>query len=396
MKELTNAMKALALCGATVALVTGCGSASSSDGGSGGGGAQTAAPTADAASEVSQLQVQKVNVDMTKYCGKKPTKVGILDGVGGYAWREETQYLVTQLAKKCPNVTDVLYFSANGDPQKYNSEVASWAAQGVNVIVTVPDFGQASVPAFRSAERAGVKIATHNSIAGNAKVPTDITAAVEPDFAKGAEQWVEFIAKTKGDDAKILLLGGPPGNGFDPPAMAAVKAAIAKVAPNMQLLDQNPVVTNWDAAKTQQVAAGLISKYPDLDGIIMTYIATAPSVIKAYESAGKPVPALAGISSSNQLVCEAKEANDKKPGSLPLYTLDGSGNASAVALAKAMAAYQGIDAPELGPTDAPTLSNYATWVDTSKDEIPDCDPSLPPGADLSHALTREEVAQVTK
>jgi ribose transport system substrate-binding protein len=400
----TRARQLLALGGAGLALsaVAGCGSSdSSSDATSTSAGQQTGASSttspATSAANVTQLRSKELTVDVSKYCGTKPAKVGILDGVGNNPFRIETRAMLTNLAKKCPNVTDVLYFDAGGDPQKYNSTVASWAAQGVNVIVTIPDFGQASVPAFRNAQRRGVKVVTHNSIAGNAAVPTDITGAVVPNFKTTAASWIDFIKKTKGPKAKILYLGGPTGNGFDTSEMADVKAAIAKDAPDMELLDANPIDTGWDPAKTQQVTAGLISKYPQIDGILMSYIATSPSVIKAFKAAGKTdFPAIAGAASSNQVVCMVKDTNDAKPGSLPMISLDAAGNMGPIALSKGLAAYEGIDAPELGPTDEPTLARYATYVDTATDTVPQCDPTLPAYADLSHALTLDEIKAVLK
>ena len=73
--------------------------------------------------------------------------------------------------EECPNVTEVKYFDANLDPEKFNSTVSAWAAQGVNIIVAFDDFGQSAVPAFKAAQLAGVKVVTDNAIPGNAQIP---------------------------------------------------------------------------------------------------------------------------------------------------------------------------------------------------------------------------------
>ena len=122
-----------------------------------------------------------------------------------------------KLAESCKNNTGVQYFDANLDPQKYNSTIQSWAVQGVNVIVTFDDFGQSAVPAFHQAEQQGVKVVTDNAIPGNAVVGTDVTAAIEPNFAIGANLWVQFLNNALHNKGQIVLIGGPAGNLLTPP-----------------------------------------------------------------------------------------------------------------------------------------------------------------------------------
>ena len=79
-----------------------------------------------------------------------------------------------------------------------------------------------------------------------------------------------------------------------------------------------------------------------------------------------------------------------------MFSLDGSAQQAALALAKGMAAYQEIEAPELGPTDEPTKANYKVYIDTLNNLLPPCEKSLPGGADLSTALTKPEIEEVVK
>jgi ribose transport system substrate-binding protein len=396
----------LAVGGALVAAGAGCGS--SNDGSSStpaastgsaaasttaSGGTDTTAAAAAPGGDISQLKIGELNFDPSKYCGSKPFKVGAIDGFGGNAWRVETRALVEKVAKACPNNQGVQYFDANLDPQKFNSTINSWAAQGVNIIVAFDDFGQGAVPAFRAAQQKGVKVVTDNAIPGNAKVPNDVTAAVVPDFDKGAKAWVEFLDKATKGNGKIVLIGGPAGNLFDGPAIDSIKKAIQETGSKVQLVEQGPQYANWDPAKTQQVMSSLLAKNKDINGVVLTYMATAPAVIRAFKAAGLPLPAIAGQSSSNEVVCQVK--NLSKSG-LQALGIDGSANQAALALAKGLAAYQGISAPELGPTDGPTVSNYATYIDTVNGKIPTCDPSLPAGADLSTALTLDEIKALLK
>jgi ribose transport system substrate-binding protein len=403
------ALKPLAVASTFLALLataTACGSESSSTG-------STAAPAAAASTSASDggetsavtpgvlapmplrdLKIGELTFDPTKYCGDKPAKVGIIDGFGGNAWRVQNRAMEEALLKKCPNVTEVKYSDANLDPEAYIGTLGSWAAQGVNVIAAYPDFGQATVPAFRAATQQGVFVGTPVSLPGNAKVPQDLASAVIPNFAQEGAEWVDFLDKAIDGPAKVALIGGPAGNSFDPIMLEAMNNAIKKTGADVEFVEPDPVVGNWEAAKTQQATAAMINKHPDINGLVMTYAAAIPSAIRAFEAAGKPLPAFVGQSSSNELVCEVQKLvsqRDKNPG-FALLSHDGSGNIPPITLFKALAAYEGIDAPELGTTDDWTIVNMARYIDTLKGDVPKCYDDLPGGADMSMAMTPEEVA----
>ncbi len=356
---------------------------------------ETSSGESSATSDVGQLEVGKLNFDISKYCGSKPTKVGLIDGYGSITWRVQVRALNEKVAKECPNVTEVKYFSAEGDPEKFNSTLASWPAQGVNVIVANPDFGQASVPAFRAAQAAGATVVTSTNVPGNASIPTDVTASYLQNNEDGAKEFVEFLDKANKSTAKIVEIGGAPGTTLDAEIVEGMKMAIEETGADVEFLESEPVPSNWEPGKTQQVAASLIGKYPDLNGIVLTYIATLPSVIRAYEAAGKPLPPIAGESSSMEAVCEIEKVRKSDPNA-NLFSLDATGNQPPLALAKGLAAFQEIEAPELGSEDGVTYANYTKYIDTLEGEVPTCVKSIPPGADLSMAQTQEEVEALSE
>jgi ribose transport system substrate-binding protein len=403
------ALRPLTALGLVVALgfaVTACGGSSSSSSGttgsggstsgSGGGEQTTAGSSESATEEITELKVGELNFDMKKYCGSKPTKVGLLDGFGSNTWRVQVRALDEKTIKECPNVTEVKYYNANLDPEKYNSTLSSWAAEGVNIINAYPDFGQASVPAFRAAQEAGAIVTTNNSIPGNATIPGDVTAAVEPNFEENSRQWVEFLDKATKGTAQIILMGGPVGNPFDQPSMEAMEKVIEETGAEVEFVDSESVDGNWEAGKTQQAMSSILSKYPNINGVAMSYVALAPSVVRAFEAAGKPLPAIAGQGSSNEDICMAEKLRKGSDPNFNLFAVGATGNASPLALAKGMAAFQEIEAPELGPTDEATLIKYPPYIDTLSGELPKCIPSLPPEADLSMALTQAEVEALVK
>jgi len=340
------------------------------------------------------MLVGELGFDMSKYCGQKPMKIGSIDGFGSNTWRVQVRALLEKTASECPNVTSYEYFNANLDPEKYNSTISAWAAQGVNVIVAFDDFGQAAVPAYRAAQLQGVKVVTDNATPGNARVPQDVTAAVITNWANAAEQWVNFFAGATKGTAKVALIGGPAGNQNDTPAIEGIKAAAEKTNGKVELIETEPVVGNWEAAKTQQATTALLTKHPDVNAVVLTAQFVAPAVNQAFEEAGKPLPLTAGEATSNEVICESLKLAKEDP-NYQAMSLDATGNQAALALAKGVAAYQEIEAPELGPTEGLTEVNMPVYMDTSTGVIPPCSKTLPPGADLSMAMTEEEVAKAT-
>ena len=96
--------------------------------------------------------------DITPLCGTKPMIVGVSDGYGGNTWRKTGLAEVKDELSRCKNVKRVIYSNANGDPQKANSDINSMVAQGVNVLIMLPDFGAVQLPAMRAAMKAGVEV----------------------------------------------------------------------------------------------------------------------------------------------------------------------------------------------------------------------------------------------
>lgn len=379
---------------ASVLLLAGCGSNSSSspaaDSGSSSTPTQSAATTTDAGSPL-KIIAGKLNFDFSKYCGTKPVVVGVLDGYGGNAWATGKSALVKQLAESCPNVTSVKYADAGGDVQKYIAAINSFVAQGVNVIETFDYMGQPTVAAFRAAQQHGVLVGNANAIPGNGTVPTDFTSNVVPDFNGNAKLWVQFLTKATHNKGIIAYVGGPAGNLFDEPQIAAIQKAIQAQGSGIKLVTSTPLVGAWDPATTQQVVAGYLQKDPKVNGIISSYTATDPAVVRAYQAAGLPLPAMTGQSSSMETVCLVHDT----PG-LQVQSLDGTPNLHAIDLAKLLAKWSGISAPELGPTDAFTTVTLADYIDTEKGIVPKCNKSVPPGADFSEAMAPAALAAALK
>ncbi|MGV2292251.1 substrate-binding domain-containing protein [Trinickia sp. YCB016] len=317
-------------------------------------------------------------------CGTKPMVVGVSDGYGGNTWRKTGLEEVKDELSRCKNVTRVIYSNANGDPQKANSDINSMVAQGVNVLIMVPDFGAVQLPAMRAAMKAGVSVIPYS-----AQIPgvpgRDYVVNVVGDTKEVGVLWADWLGTTlkKGN---VVFMGGSPGATTSQNFMDGLKSGLKKY-PDLKLLNEQYVVTNWNPVDAQKATAGLIAHYPKIDAIVTDFGETAFSAVKAFEQAHLPVPAIATIASDNELNCHYLAA--KKAGTaFPYYSLDGTTTYVRFAVRQGVAAYEGT-----ADKESPAVLPYP-YADSAKGLDPQCDPAAPPDADLSSALPPQKLKAV--
>jgi ribose transport system substrate-binding protein len=322
--------------------------------------------------------------DIKSMCGTKPAIVALTDGYGGDTWRKTTLAEFRDEAAKCPNIKKVIYANANGDQQKSNSDINSLVAQGVNVMVSFTDFGDAMLPALRSAAKAGVTVVPYFSqIAGTPG--RDFAQVVYQDPGRVGGMWADWFG-TNLKTGNVLVLGGTAGATSSQRFMDGFLASVKKY-PGIKVLDEKFIVTNWNPVDAQKAVAGLIAKYPKIDGIASDYGVTTLAAVKAFELAKLPVPAQVTVASNNELNC--KYLDDKKKGGAWKYmALDGTTTLARFALRRAVASYEGTTNSE---SNAVVPYVYA---DSNKGLDPKCDPTAPPDADLSSTLPDVELRKL--
>lgn len=330
--------------------------------------------------------VMSKHADISPMCGTKPMVVGLSDGYGGDTWRKTAIAEMKDELSKCKNVTRFIYSNANGDQQKANSDVNSMVAQGVNVLVMLPDFGAAQIPSMRAATKAGVSVVPYLAqVSGNPH--RDYVANVVQDTWQIGVMWADwFGANVK--KGNVVFMGGSAGSTSSQNFMDGLKAGLKKY-PELKLLNEQFVVTNWNPVDGQKGAAGLIAQYPKIDAIATDYGVTALAAVKAFEQAHVKVPAIATIASNNELNC--RYVSSRKSGTgFPYYSLDGATSTVRFATRRAVSAYQGTNDPEslmVLPFD---------YADSAKRLDPKCDKTAPPDADLSSPLSAEKLKAVFK
>ena len=365
--------------------LAGCSTGSLSSDGSDAGGSGS---TADAAAEITigEVGTQDQIQDISEFCGDEEISVALADGFGGNSWRKITRALFEAEAAKCPNITDILYTDAQGDTQKAISDINSLVAQGVDVIVTFVDGGEALLPTIQKATEAGVKVVPFVGSPGG-EPGVDYVDFVSEDITTYGKNLAQWTIDTMGGEGNLVMLGGIAGNSYSQAVYDGVMEAVEE-NPGITLLNTDgPVSTDWEPGKTQQVVAGLITSYGDIDGIVADYGGGSVGGIRAFLAAGKPLPVWSA-NDSNEFACLWYEYKDSQP-TYQVATESSRNWVVLPALHKGLAAANGL------PNDEPSTYNLEIIEDsTDPDKQPKCEPDLPPDAILSSGLSVEQLQEL--
>jgi ribose transport system substrate-binding protein len=325
--------------------------------------------------------------DIGPMCGTKPIIFGLSDGFGGNTWRKTVLEELKDELSHCPNVQRFIYSNANGDPQKANSDINSMIAQGVNVLIVDPDFGPSQIPSMRAAMKAGATVVAYPaSLPG--KAGRDYSANVTYNTEEIGKAWADWLGGTV-KKGTVIFLGGTAGVTSSQNFFTGFRDGL-KNHPDLELLSDQYVVTNWNPVDAKKAAVGLIAKYGKIDGIATDYGVTALAVVEAFQEANLPVPAVATIASDNEVNC--RYLADKKAGkAFRYFTLDGTTSiAIRVAARRAVADFEGTS------NDEPQNPMPMVYADSEKGLDPKCDPSAPLDADLSSSLPPEKLKAAFK
>lgn len=321
---------------------------------------------------------------ISNFCGTKKIKVALADGWGGNYWRHITRGEFEDEASKCPNITETRYTDAEFNPQKYITDVQGLIAQHFDVIVTFVDSGPAGLKVLRQATEAGVAVVPYDT--GEAKfgeIGKDYVDRVTERQVQVGRQLAEWMVKTLNGKGNVIVDGGTPGNPMTTAQAVGWHEVFAK-NPGIKVLE-GPVDTNWDPALAQKLTAAEIAKYGQIDGML----AETTGPIRAFQAAGKPIPAWGG-QDLNDLSCLWADLHGSNP-SFKMATLSSHTWMVRVALRKAVAAAEGINEPEPSLIDLP-------WSEDSTSSDPKlavkCDKNMPMDSVPSSMLDKAKMAKL--
>ena len=213
--------------------------------------------------------------------GGKQT-VAYVEGFGENTYRQMSKMEFILQALTYPKVGKIIYMSAHSDLNQAIADFKSVIAQHVSAIVTYPDFGDAMIPVFQQATKAGIPVSTYawGYVTGPG---TNYTSVVGEDTCNLGKSFA-YVMNSQVKSGNIAFLGGFPGN---PLSLGWQKCEQAALNSSIHVVANEP--TNWDPSKVQGIVAGILAKYPDLKGISYEdALFMSQGGYAAYKSAGIP------------------------------------------------------------------------------------------------------------
>lgn len=370
-------------------VLAGCSSTNTAGGGSGDGNNLEADIAAGSTGTVDQF------TDIADICPTDgdPISVGVVDGYGTNTWSKTILAEIESEAAKCDAISGVEFIAGRGDLEATTSGITSLAAKGTDIILVIPDAGpgEAHLPAIRQATQAGSIVVNFAS---------DPQGQAGTDYLDYTDQIPQFVGKSKAEwvvdqlgpeGGNVVFFGGPSGALVSTQEFEGAKEVFAK-NPQITLVNDEPIWTNWDPAQAQQAMAGVLSQGTEIDAVITDYGASASGVIRAYEAAGQTLPIMSSTD-DNSLSCGFAALKASNPG-FELSTVSSRTWIGRVALRKALAAMTG------GSDTEPSLYELAIVEDstgsTDGSVTPDeaCLADAPSDATPSTLLTAEEISEL--
>jgi ribose transport system substrate-binding protein len=289
---------------------------------------------------------KKVNQDLALRCWKNngcttgtggKLTVAYVEGFGENVYRQisKMEFILQALTYK--NVGKIIYTSAHSDPAQALTDFRAAISQGVDLIVTYPDFGDAMLPVFREATKAGIPVATYawGYVTGPG---TNYLTVVGEDTCRLGKAYAR-VMNTYVKSGNIAFLGGFPGNplslGWQNCERPALNKKIKVVATE---------ATNWDPSKVQEVVAGILARYPNIKGWSYEYgLGMAQGAFAAYKAAGKPFNAVLTLRTDDVgMGCAAVRLHNPK---LRVYYYTAGNSQIRVAFTAAMMKLKGAKIP---------------------------------------------------
>jgi ribose transport system substrate-binding protein len=273
-------LAALAALGLVIALVLAACGSSSDNGGNG----ENTASTPSSEEAAGSTNTESASLPNGS---KRKLYVAVEDGFCANTLRQTFRAEIEDEARHSPYVKKFTYSCAQGELTKFISDVQSLVGQGVNILVTIPDPGDAVLPTLKKATDEGVTVV--NAIFPlNGKTGVNYVAQVVDDHHERGIKAAEYFIEKLGKKGVIVGVGGPPGNTFDTPEIEAMEEVFAEKAPGIEFAQLGN--GEYDPAKSAQAMASLIQKYPEINGVWSPEGTTVLPEIQQFTTAGRELP----------------------------------------------------------------------------------------------------------
>jgi ribose transport system substrate-binding protein len=234
---------------------------------------------------------KKVNYSLALKCWKNngcstgthgKLTVAYVEGFGENVYRQMSRMEFILQALTYPQIGKIIYRSAHSNLTQAIADFKSMISQHVSAIVTYPDFGDAMLPVFQQATKAGIPVSTYawGKVSGPGK---NYTTVVGENTCRLGKAFAQIMNKNVGS-GNIAFMGGFPGNPLSTSWQQCEQKALNS---SIHVVANDP--TNWDPSQVQGIVAGILAKYPTLKGLSYEDSAfMAAGGYNAYKAAGIP------------------------------------------------------------------------------------------------------------
>ncbi|QPC89375.1 substrate-binding domain-containing protein [Mesorhizobium sp. INR15] len=184
----------------------------------------------------------------------------------------------TRLGIKVVATTD-----AGFDSAKQLSDVETVMAKSPSAILALPLDPVGSAKAFQAAKEKGIKLVFLSNVPAGYKQGTDYVSIVTDDLFQMGKQAADQLAKALGNKGKVAWIFHDAQYYVTNQRDNAFKSTIENDYKDIKIVDSKGIA---DPARAEEIAQGLLTKTPDLDGIYVTWAEPAEGVLAALRSAG--------------------------------------------------------------------------------------------------------------
>lgn len=176
---------------------------------------------------------------------------------------------------------EIKFADANQDPQKQLGDADTFIAQGVDLLIIVPNDAAAIVPAVEAANQANIPVVC----LGIKSASGDYIYVGSENYDAGHMQG-EYFAENLPENAKILYLAGTAGMDHSAARRDGFNKALEEAGrDDVEILAD--LDGNYEMAKAMQITEDWIQKYSQFDAIVAANDQMALGAVEALKGANR-------------------------------------------------------------------------------------------------------------
>jgi len=219
-----------------------------------------------------------------KHAGKgRKLKIGLMPKLIGISYFTACERGAREAAAELG--IDLIYDGPPTDQVEEQVKIIDrWIAQGVDVIAVAPNDPEVISPALRRAKEQGIVVLTWDADANPTASGRATFVNQAPTEAIG-NTLVDLLGEGVGGKGTAAIVTGSATSPNQNAWMAVMRKRVAEKYPELKLLE--PLVSDEDQSKAQQLTRDVINAHDDLVGVWGITSVALPGAAKAVRDAGK-------------------------------------------------------------------------------------------------------------